>query len=47
MAVAIAPGVRGGQDGVQGEEVVEYDDGVRAKLNSVLVSGRYTEPEDR
>ncbi|MER6433645.1 hypothetical protein ABT272_38870 [Streptomyces sp900105245] len=25
----------------------EYDDGVRAKLNSVLLSGRYTEPGDR
>ena len=24
-----------------------YDDGVRAQLNSVLLSGRYTEPEDR
>ncbi|ROP48036.1 hypothetical protein [Streptomyces sp. PanSC9] len=25
----------------------EYDDGVRGKLNSVLVSGHYTEPGDR
>ncbi|MEU6772311.1 hypothetical protein [Streptomyces sp. NPDC046759] len=25
----------------------QYDEGVRARLNSVLVSGRYTEPGDR